>query len=43
MVLKLMMVFSKPTKEVFEEEFDVMDYGVSVQNIMRYLRAKLMR
>ena len=29
-----------PTKEVFEEEFDVMDYGVSVQNIMRYLTAQ---
>ena len=32
--------FLLPTKEVFEEEFDVMDYGVSVQNIMRYLRAQ---
>ena len=32
--------FLLPTKEVFEEEFDVMDYGVSVQNIMRYLRAE---
>ena len=30
--------FLLPTKEVFEEEFDVLDYGVSVQNIMRYLR-----
>ena len=29
--------FLLPTKEIFEEEFDVMDYGVSVQNIMRYL------
>ena len=26
-----------PTKEVFETEFDVIDNGVSVQNIMRYL------
>ena len=32
--------FLLPTKEVFEEEFDIMDYGVSVQNIMRYLRAQ---
>jgi hypothetical protein len=32
--------FLLPTKEVFEEEFDVMDYGVSVQNIMRYIRAQ---
>ena len=32
--------FLLPTKEIFEEEFDVMDYGVSVQNIMRYLRAQ---
>jgi len=32
--------FLLPTKEVFEEEFDVIDYGVSVQNIMRYLRAQ---
>ena len=32
--------FLLPTKEVFEEEFDVLDYGVSVQNIMRYLRAQ---
>ncbi len=32
--------FLLPTKEVFEEEFDVMDYGVSVQNIMRYLRTQ---
>ena len=32
--------FLLPTKEVFEEEFDVMDYGVSVQNVMRYLRAQ---
>ena len=32
--------FLLPTKEIFEEEFDVMDYGVSVQNIMRYLRAE---
>jgi tetratricopeptide (TPR) repeat protein len=32
--------FLLPTKETFEEEFDVMDYGVSVQNIMRYLRAQ---
>tara|TARA_Y200000002_G_C22684933_1_gene665574 strand:+ start:1951 stop:4269 length:2319 start_codon:yes stop_codon:yes gene_type:complete len=32
--------FLLPTKEVFEEEFDVIDYGVSVQNIMRYLRAE---
>ena len=29
-----------PTKEVFEEEYDVLDYGVSVQNIMRYLEAQ---
>ena len=26
-----------PTKEVFESEYDVEDYGVSVQDIMRYL------
>jgi len=26
-----------PTKEVFESEYDVKDYGVSVQDIMRYL------
>ena len=32
--------FLLPTKEVFEEEFDVLDYGVSVQNIMRYLTAQ---
>ena len=32
--------FLLPTKETFEEEFDVIDYGVSVQNIMRYLRAQ---
>lgn len=32
--------FLLPTKEVFEEEFDVLDYGFSVQNIMRYLRAQ---
>ena len=32
--------FLLPTEEVFEEEFDVMDYGVSVQNIMRYLTAQ---
>ena len=32
--------FLLPTREVFEEEFDVMDYGVSVQNIMRYLKAQ---
>lgn len=32
--------FLLPTKEVFEGEFDVLDYGVSVQNIMRYLRAQ---
>ena len=32
--------FLLPTKEVFEKEFDVMDYGVSVQNIMRYLTAQ---
>ena len=32
--------FLLPTKEVFEEEFDVIDYGVSVQNIMRYLKAQ---
>ena len=35
-----MCIRDRPTKEVFEEEFDVMDYGVSVQNIMRYLRAQ---
>ena len=29
-----------PTKEVFESEFDVQDYGVSVQDIMRYLTVK---
>ena len=28
--------FLLPTNEVFETEFDVMDNGVSVQNIMRY-------
>ena len=32
--------FLLPTKEVFNEEFDVVDYGVSVQSIMRYLRAQ---
>ena len=32
--------FLLPTKEVFEEEFDIMDYGVSVQSIMRYLEAQ---
>ena len=32
--------FLLPTKETFNEEFDVMDYGVSVQSIMRYLRAQ---
>jgi len=32
--------FLLPTKEVFEEEYDVLDYGISVQNIMRYLRAQ---
>jgi len=32
--------FLLPTKEVFEEEFDVLDFGVSVQDIMRYLRAQ---
>jgi tetratricopeptide (TPR) repeat protein len=32
--------FLLPTKETFEEEFDVLDYGVSVQNIMRYLKAQ---
>ncbi len=32
--------FLLPTKEIFDEEFDVLDYGVSVQNIMRYLRAQ---
>ena len=26
-----------PTKEVFQSEYDVKDYGVSVQDIMRYL------
>ena len=26
-----------PTKEVFQSEYDVQDYGVSVQDIMRYL------
>lgn len=31
--------FLLPTKEVFESENDVLDYGVSVQNIMRYLTA----
>jgi len=29
--------FLLPTKVNFETEFDVMDFGVSVQNIMRYL------
>tara|TARA_Y100000991_G_scaffold77139_1_gene57936 strand:- start:1216 stop:3228 length:2013 start_codon:yes stop_codon:yes gene_type:complete len=32
--------FLLPTREIFDEEFDVLDYGVSVQNIMRYLRAQ---
>jgi len=32
--------FLLPTKETFQEEFDVMDYGVSVQNIMRYLKTQ---
>ena len=31
--------FLLPTKEVFESEFDVEDYGVSVQNILRYLQS----
>ena len=31
--------FMLPTKEVFESEYDVMDYGVSVQNILRYLNS----
>lgn len=29
--------FLLPTKSNFENEYDVIDYGVSVQNIMRYL------
>ena len=29
--------FLLPTKEVFESEFDIQDFGVSVQNIIRYL------
>ena len=29
--------FLLPTKEIFESEFDVQDFGVSVQNIIRYL------
>jgi uncharacterized caspase-like protein len=29
-----------PTKEIFESEFDVSDFGVSVQSIMRYLRSQ---
>ena len=29
--------FLLPTKEVYESEFDVLDFGVSVQNILRYL------
>ena len=32
--------FLLPTKETFKKEYDVMDYGVSVQNIMRYLRSQ---
>lgn len=32
--------FLLPTKEVFEEEYDVLDFGVSVQDIIRYLRAQ---
>ena len=28
-----------PTKEVFETEYDVRDYGIHVQDIMRYLEA----
>ena len=32
--------FLLPTKEVFKKEFDVLDNGVSVQKIMRYLTAK---
>ena len=31
--------FLLPTGEVFESDFDVMDYGVSVQNILRYLNS----
>ena len=32
--------FLLPTKEVFDKEFDIIDFGVSVQNIMRYLKAQ---
>ena len=32
--------FLLPTKEEFSSEEDVLDFGVSVQNIMRYLRAQ---
>lgn len=32
--------FLLPTKEIFKKEYDVMDYGVSVQNIMRYLKSQ---
>lgn len=32
--------FLLPTKENFKEEYDVIDFGVSVQNIMRYLKAQ---
>ena len=41
MVFKLMMKkFSSSDKEEFSSEEDVLDFGVSVQNIMRYLRAQ---
>ena len=32
--------FLLPTKEEFSSEEDVLDFGVSVQNVMRYLRAQ---
>ena len=31
--------FLLPTGEIFESDFDVIDYGVSVQNILRYLNS----
>ena len=32
--------FLLPTKVNFETEYDVMDFGVSVQNIMRYCKIR---
>ena len=37
MVYKLVLRTALPTEESFNSEFDVIDFGVSVNNIMRYL------